>query len=536
MSFLSRIVDSQSICLLLRSNLNINLLENIPATQGHLVKLQNINLFNLSNYRYLVCYQPNRHSFEGSNSNYILTKGLVSNNHNTYTHKDPINKQIFRQARYIHTSQLNRLTDTKSTLQKGNSDMTESPFLPRRALILKKFSRLEFERLCHPNLSEEQLANNLSQRGSNYESLKHSDQIHKASLRKIESTLRDSNIEFETVDRFGYTEDKIDWADVIITNGGDGTFLTAASKINIRDKPVIGINSDPSKSVGSLCLPRQYSDNFDKVVKELKEGNFQWTYKQRLRITLVGEAAVEQPKDLNDIRYNLRTMNNLFDADESQDRITTVTSRSRLQELGQQLFGRKDEETSKRVFRPPEGIVAPKTRQLKERALNEVFIGEIMSARVSYYELSVDNNRMVKMKSSGLTVCTGTGSTSWYYNINKLTEQQVKSIVHIMNDVSKSNQPDDEKTINEITKRFNQTLTFKATEQIMAYSIRDPVDDGFVQRHSHRGFAKRVEVKSKMQDACLVLDGGQFYPFNDGSYAVIEMHDEDALKTISLNV
>lgn len=47
-------------------------------------------------------------------------------------------------------------------------------------------------------------------------------------------------------------------------------------------------------------------------------------------------------------------------------------------------------------------------------ALNEVFIGETMSARVSHLQISKDADPLVtKTKSSGLCVSTGTGSTSW---------------------------------------------------------------------------------------------------------------------------
>lgn len=322
--------------------------------------------------------------------------------------------------------------------------------------------------------------------------------------------LAQNDIEYQTVDRFGYTEDKINWADVIITSGGDGTFLMAASKVTTRDKPVIGINSDPTKSVGHLCLPSRFSNHFDQVIDLLKQGKYQWQYKQRLRVTLVGEDAHEESKQLNDIRCDLR---GFLDQD-------------------------PDHQATKQKSSPSiDGKVVYKTRELKERALNEVFVGETLSARVSYYELSVDNNNMIKMKSSGLAVCTGTGSTSWYYNINKLTEQQVKSIINIMNNVTNRTNIslDDNTSIGNITKQFNDTLTFSPTQPIMAYSIRDPVDYASALSHSHRGYAKRIEVKSRMQNACLVLDGCQFYPFNDGSYALIEVHDEDALKTLSVD-
>lgn len=355
-------------------------------------------------------------------------------------------------------------------------------------------------------------------------------------LKQIESALEANNIEYQTVDRFGYTEDKINWADVVITSGGDGTFLMAASKVTTRDKPIIGINSDPTKSVGHLCLPSKYSNNFDKVIDILRQGKYQWQYKQRLRVTLIGEAADEEPRQLNDIRCDLR---GFFDQDldpqtttsSSTPSATTSTNRNHPNPTTPPI-----NQVTRQAFHTVDGKIVHKIRQLKERALNEVFVGETLSARVSYYELSVDNNRLIKMKSSGLTVCTGTGSTSWYYNINKLTEQQIQSIVSIINKVTKSTRvnENDPELINNITKQFNQTLTFASTEPIMAYSIRDPVDYASALSHSHRGHAKRIEVKSRMQNACLVLDGCQFYPFNDGSYALIEMYDEDALKTVAI--
>ncbi|RWS16422.1 poly(p)/ATP NAD kinase-like protein [Dinothrombium tinctorium] len=49
-----------------------------------------------------------------------------------------------------------------------------------------------------------------------------------------------------------------------------------------------------------------------------------------------------------------------------------------------------------------------KSRVLPVRALNEVFVGESLSSRVSYYEIAVDKGPRTKLKSSGLTISTGT--------------------------------------------------------------------------------------------------------------------------------
>lgn len=40
-------------------------------------------------------------------------------------------------------------------------------------------------------------------------------------------------------------------------------------------------------------------------------------------------------------------------------------------------------------------------------ALNDVFIGETLSSRVSYYEIQCNGGESVKQKSSGVLICTG---------------------------------------------------------------------------------------------------------------------------------
>ena len=60
-------------------------------------------------------------------------------------------------------------------------DMTESPkdFAPKNVLIMTKLTRLEFEKLRHGNVSDEELEQTLRQRGSDYSSLLYHHYIHK---------------------------------------------------------------------------------------------------------------------------------------------------------------------------------------------------------------------------------------------------------------------------------------------------------------------------------------------------------------------
>lgn len=70
--------------------------------------------------------------------------------------------------------------------------------------------------------------------------------------------------------RINYTRTKVDWADIVVPVGGDGTFLLAASKVRDNTKPVIGFNSDPQRSEGFLCLPKKYSENIEEAIKRLQ--------------------------------------------------------------------------------------------------------------------------------------------------------------------------------------------------------------------------------------------------------------------------
>lgn len=42
-----------------------------------------------------------------------------------------------------------------------------------------------------------------------------------------------------------------------------------------------------------------------------------------------------------------------------------------------------------------------------------------------------------------------------------------------------------------------------------------------------------MRVKSRMWDACVVIDGGVSYSFNEGAVIEMSMLKEDALKTVS---
>lgn len=383
-------------------------------------------------------------------------------------------------------------------------------FKPQKVLILTKLSRYEFEKRRHPELTERQLEKCLRMRGSDYNILLYHHYIHKGVENTVNSVFTAAGIETRVVYRFDYSDPNIEWADAIVTTGGDGTYLLAASRILDRNKPLIGFNSDPTRSKGQLCLPQKYSVDVKEAVEKLLKGKFRWTFRSRIRVTLIGENIFKPPVELHDqqLRYH----------------------EYRYLDLEPQLH------TLQKDISPCSEIGVAR-RVLPVLALNEVFIGECVSARVSYMELGFDDVKGIKQKCSGFIASTGTGSTSWTYNINKLTEQNMEEILTIVKEETGFKiQDTDQYFVSKITEKFNQMLITDPEVSKMVYTIRDQLVSSPMRSEcvKPRGFAKTISVKSRCFDASLVIDGGLSFTFNDGTRALLEIHDEDALRTVTL--
>lgn len=61
---------------------------------------------------------------------------------------------------------------------------------------------------------------------------------------KQKAACRKDDIEVRVLVKSEYKPETARWADLVISAGGDGTFLAAASRVR-NPTPVIGINTDP---------------------------------------------------------------------------------------------------------------------------------------------------------------------------------------------------------------------------------------------------------------------------------------------------
>jgi len=78
----------------------------------------------------------------------------------------------------------------------------------------------------------------------------------------------------------------VSWADVLIAIGGDGTFLVMSSYVQNHQTPVVGINSNPSSSLGYLCLPEICSRNIQNTFDTLEKQKYFFIDRRRIRVSM----------------------------------------------------------------------------------------------------------------------------------------------------------------------------------------------------------------------------------------------------------
>ena len=150
---------------------------------------------------------------------------------------------------------------------------------PKKVLIVYKKSTYEIYFLEH--------------RHPLFREFRASHELHHKTLKAVQLFLKQKGVRYRVV----YRAKKMNYApyDLVITVGGDGTFLEAARRA--QKQPIFGINSDPAHSVGSFCAagPR----TFKKVLGRLLEGRAPIVRLHRITLRLNGRPV--GPSALNEV-------------------------------------------------------------------------------------------------------------------------------------------------------------------------------------------------------------------------------------------
>lgn len=168
---------------------------------------------------------------------------------------------------------------------------TPTPFTPESALIIVK----QTLKAKAQTSGDERLLKLLSPESEQREQIERSDSDHRATLEHVVGALTDHNIPAKCVNRQPGENFEVD-APLIITIGGDGTFLDASHSVTTK-VPVLGVNSAPVSSFGHFCLTDKAG--FDAALADILSGKRKAHPLLRLKLTLDGE--VLTPLVLNEV-------------------------------------------------------------------------------------------------------------------------------------------------------------------------------------------------------------------------------------------
>lgn len=177
----------------------------------------------------------------------------------------------------------------------------------KKALIVTKLTRYEFEKIRHSDLNESELEEKIRCRGTDYDALMYYHNLHKNVEAKVVKCFRDAGVDVKLVNRLTINRDTLKWTDLIVPVGGDGTFLLAASRASPlfidNSVPIVGFNSDPQRSEGRLMLPKHFSTDVVGAVNRIQTGDFDWMHRSRIRITILNVNG-KQPVPVDLHEYN----------------------------------------------------------------------------------------------------------------------------------------------------------------------------------------------------------------------------------------
>jgi NAD+ kinase len=134
----------------------------------------------------------------------------------------------------------------------------------------------------------------LSSHDTGAQGLRQSHEAQATALASIERTLRRSRI--EAVCRWRAHIRSTHAFDLVISLGGDGTLLDTSHRI-LDTTPLMGINSDPGRSVGALCAGT--IDDLSDLLDRLQSGSLRPRAVTRIRIRVDGKEVLGPT--LNDV-------------------------------------------------------------------------------------------------------------------------------------------------------------------------------------------------------------------------------------------
>lgn len=180
-------------------------------------------------------------------------------------------------------------------MMETSSHRVGEPVLPARVVVVRKTTVLERQE----DRPDPALARVLAERGALAQRISMAHSQHLETFRQVINDLRASGVELRVVAQL--TRRDARWADLVVTVGGDGTFLRASHAIvadgDSDGTPMLGVNSATSSSVGFFCATT--ATGFAPMLGDLLSGRRRTRGLWRMRV-LLGDRVIPDLA-LNDV-------------------------------------------------------------------------------------------------------------------------------------------------------------------------------------------------------------------------------------------
>lgn len=371
----------------------------------------------------------------------------------------------------------------------------------RRILVVSKTTRYENEISRAAAL----------QHGSNVELLRRTHEVHEAAVQALVAGLQKLPwpIEVKVVKSYDglhhptLVPEDIDSVDVVFSAGGDGTFVRTASFVEGSAAPVlIGVNTDPSRSEGFLCVDHSIGG----VGRSLCGGDPAKRMSYILERLCADQAVCVERQRI---------------------RVERVPIGSGYSEEGD---GHSDSSPSKG---------RSNSNNLRILALNDVLVAENMAQKTSYYDFiflpalksslsGVSSEIQEKHKSSGILISTGTGSSAWHRTTGSVEPRKLQRILRFALKKKNVSHVD----LKRIADQYNESLIFAPNLEFMRFTVREPIVNGVFSCDYPSGSARRIVLRPRSEDLRIFVDGQHIAPLLSNHEARFSVEPEDALRCV----
>lgn len=366
------------------------------------------------------------------------------------------------------------------------------------------------------------------------ENIKNADKEHQIHLAELYKSLEDNGIHKQNIKQVETRQNGWDLfaskaknfsPDLVISIGGDGTFLRASHllhpRYNTQKVPIIGINSNPTRSEGRLC--QTTTKSISQMINTLLTPSSTLDCIKRQRIKIILKSRDIQVFNMYDFYSDLPSEDQLL-LDPAAD--CPRQSRS--------------------IDDPKESY----EMALPIMALNDVYLGERASSMVTNLDVEYKSpphslsdgeawERHKLQKNSGIVVCTGSGSTAWSKSINYICSETIKTIFsHLKKDQDYDGSLDrlNDLDYQKICDVINSTRTvFDPSDRYLGVTFREPINN----KISHCGTSNFIRIgclksKSKLHNGMLCIDGSTFHTFPRGSIVYLNADSTYAISCLQV--